>query len=79
MKHICRYTSEQIRRAGMTVITAHSGCEGTPANSIEHIYTAIESGAVIASSDQALLRGRLFFVCEVEKFTGACYTYKVIG
>lgn len=27
------------------IITAHSGCEGTPDNSIEHIRTAIASGA----------------------------------
>lgn len=27
------------------IITAHSGCEGTPDNSIEHIKTAIASGA----------------------------------
>lgn len=29
----------------MTLITAHSGCEGTPMNSMAHIMAAIDSGA----------------------------------
>ena len=40
-----RYSPAEIRRAGLTTITAHSACEGTEPNSREHILAAIASGA----------------------------------
>ena len=51
MKNVCRYTSEQVRKAGLTIITAHAGCEGTPANSLENILAAIESGGEMMEID----------------------------
>ena len=75
MKHICRYTSEQIRRAGMTVITAHSGCEGTPANSIEHIYTAIESGAEMIEIDVRSDGDRLYLYHDPHDDPSTCVSF----
>lgn len=40
-----RISPQKIRQAGLTTITAHSACEGTPPNSREHILAAIASGA----------------------------------
>ena len=45
MDDIKRYSPMQLRKANMTTITAHSGCEGTNPNSREHILAAIGSGA----------------------------------
>ena len=45
MKETIRYSKAQFRSVGMTLITAHSGCEGTAPNSIDHILAAIYSGA----------------------------------
>ena len=50
-----RYADRQLRDVSMTVITAHSGCEGTPPNSREHILAAIASGADLLEVD---VRGR---------------------
>ena len=41
------------------IITAHSGCEGTPDNSIEHIRTAIASGAEAFEVDVHYIDGAL--------------------
>ena len=41
------------------IITAHSGCEGTPDNSIEHIRTAIASGAEAFEVDIHYVNGEL--------------------
>ena len=41
------------------IITAHSGCEGTPDNSIEHIRTAIASGAEAFEVDIHYINGEL--------------------
>ena len=41
------------------IITAHSGCEGTPDNSIEHIRTAIASGAECFEVDIHYINGEL--------------------
>ena len=51
MSTTLRYTDRQLRSAGMTVITAHSGCEGTPPNSRAHILAAIASGAEMVEVD----------------------------
>ena len=45
MNEMKRYSPIQLRKANMTTITAHSGCEGTAPNSREHILAAINSGA----------------------------------
>ena len=55
-----RYTDRQIRSAGMTVITAHSGCEGTPPNSRAHILAAIASGAEMVEVDIRQRDGLLY-------------------
>lgn len=54
-----RYYKELIKD-GTTIITAHSGCEGTPPNSIEHINAAIASGAEIVEVDVRMRDGLLF-------------------
>ena len=46
-----RYSPDFIRQQGKTIITAHSGCEGTPDNSLEHIHAAIASGAEMIEVD----------------------------
>ena len=46
-----RYSPEALLAQGKTVITAHSGCEGAPDNSIEHILAAIASGAEMIEVD----------------------------
>ena len=46
-----RYTAAELMRQGKTVITAHSGCEGTPDNSMEHVRAAIASGAEMLEVD----------------------------
>lgn len=45
------YSANELLQQGKTVITAHSGCEGTPDNSMEHIYAAIASGAEMLEVD----------------------------
>lgn len=51
MNTIKRHSPNAIIEAGMTTITAHSGCEATPPNSIEHICAAIDSGAEFIEID----------------------------
>ena len=46
-----RYAPKEVLAQGKTVITAHSGCEKTPDNSIEHILAAIASGAEMIEVD----------------------------
>ena len=46
-----RYAPKDLLRQGKTVITAHSGCEKTPDNSLEHILAAIASGAEMIEVD----------------------------
>ena len=46
-----RYEYTDLLQRGITAITAHSGCEGTPPNSIEHIRSAIASGAEFIEID----------------------------
>lgn len=46
-----RYSPKELFAQGKTVITAHSGCEGTPDNSREHIAAAIASGAEMIEVD----------------------------
>ena len=46
-----RYAPKELMALGKTVITAHSGCEGKPDNSIEHIEAAIACGAEMIEVD----------------------------
>lgn len=46
-----RYPPTEVWALGKTVITAHSGCEETAPNSIEHINAAIASGAEMIEVD----------------------------
>ena len=46
-----RYAPKELLLQGKTVITAHSGCEGTPDNSLAHIEAAIASGAEMIEVD----------------------------
>ena len=41
----------EVEKHGLTIITAHSGCEGTFPNSREHILEAIASGAEMIEVD----------------------------
>ena len=54
-----RYSPAEILALGKTVITAHSGCEGTEQNSIAHIKAAIASGAEIIEFDVRMVGGTL--------------------
>ena len=54
-----RYSPMEILALGKTIITAHSGCEGTEQNSIEHIKAAIASGAEIIEFDVRMVGGTL--------------------
>lgn len=56
-----RYTPDEIRNMKKTIITAHSGCENTKANSEEHILAAIASGAEMIEVDvRREANGRLY-------------------
>lgn len=55
-----RYDYRELISRGITVITAHSGCEGTAPNSMEHIKAAIASGAEILEVDVREKDGLLF-------------------
>ena len=46
-----RYSPSEVEEKGLTVITAHSGCEGTLPNSREHILEAIASDAEMIEVD----------------------------
>lgn len=46
-----RYSPKELILNKKTIITAHSGCEGTPDNSLEHIRAAIASGAEMIEVD----------------------------
>ena len=72
MKKTRRYSSHQIRMAGLTVITAHSGCEKTPDNSLEHIMAAIESGAEMLEVDIVSDGTRLYLSHDPSNDPAAC-------
>lgn len=55
-----RYAPSEIFAKGKTVITAHSGCEGTPSNSREHILAAIASGSEMIEVDVRICDGVLY-------------------
>ncbi len=70
-----RYTDRQLRAAGLTVITAHSGCEGTPPNSREHILAAIASGAEMLEVDIRGRNGYLYLSHDEGEDPSACVSF----
>ena len=50
MEQTDKYLARKLKE-GYTYITAHTGCEGTPWNSIEHIEAALSSGAETVEID----------------------------
>ena len=75
MNTTLRYTDRQLRAAGMTVITAHSGCEGTPPNSREHILAAIASGAEMLEVDIRGRDGYLYLSHDEVEDPSACVSF----
>ena len=75
MDSVLRYTDRQIRSAGLTVITAHSGCEGTPPNSREHILAAIASGAEMLEVDIRERDGLLYLSHDEGEDPAACVSF----
>lgn len=67
-----RYTPGEVFAKGKTVITAHSGCEGTPDNSREHILAAIASGAEMIEVDVRMADGILYLSHDVPDDIGPC-------
>lgn len=58
--------------ANYTIITAHSGCEGTAANSREHILAAIASGAEMMEIDVRMEDGHLYLSHDVPASIADC-------
>ena len=68
-----RYFFCDLQQQGKTVITAHSGCEGTPDNSREHILAAIDSGAEMIEVDVRQDQdGLLYLSHDVPEDVGKC-------
>ena len=76
MKQILRYSQKQLRAAGLTVITAHSGCEGTPPNSLAHILAAIESGAEMVEVDIRAHGESLYLSHDVAEDSASCVSFE---
>ena len=76
MDSVLRYTDRQIRSVGLTVITAHSGCEGTPPNSREHILAAIASGAEMLEVDIREKNGLLYLSHDEGVDPAACVSFE---
>ena len=72
MDTLLRYTPAQLRAAGLTIITAHSGCEGTPPNSLAHILAAIDTGAEMVEVDIRADGDRLYLSHDVAEDPSAC-------
>ncbi|MBO5511417.1 MAG: hypothetical protein J6B24_06780 [Clostridia bacterium] len=76
MKQNIRYSKAQLRSVGMTLITAHSGCEGTPPNSIDHILAAIDSGAEMIEIDIRAHGDLLYLSHDVAEDPSTCVTFE---
>lgn len=72
MKQITKNLFEN--RQKLPVITAHSGCEGTPDNSLEHIRTAIASGAEMLEIDIRKYGDVLYLTHDEQADTARCAT-----
>lgn len=71
-----RYSPTEVLALGKTVITAHSACEGTAPNSIEHIKAAIASGAEIIEFDVREAGGALILSHDVPEHPELCPTLR---
>ena len=71
-----RHSPSEVWAQGKTVITAHSACEGTPPNSIEHIKAAIASGAEFIEVDVREVDGVLLLSHDVPENPGICPTLR---
>lgn len=67
-----RYDYRELMSRGITVITAHSGCEGTEPNSIDHLKAAIASGAEILEVDVRQKDGLLYLSHDENADPAAC-------
>ena len=68
-----RYSFRYLQQQRKTVITAHSGCEGMPDNSREHILAAIASGAEMIEVDVRQDQdGLLYLSHDVPEDVGEC-------
>ena len=76
MKQVNRYTSEEVHRAGLSIITAHAGCENTPANSLENIIAAVESGAEMMEVDVVSDGNRLYLSHDPSEDPSACVSFE---
>ena len=76
MKEIIRYSKEQLRSKGLTLITAHSGCEGTAPNSLDHILAAISSGAEMIEVDIRAHGDLLYLSHDVAEDPAACVSFE---
>ena len=77
MKEIIRYSKEQLRSKGLTLITAHSGCEGTAPNSLDHILAAISSGAEMIEVDIRAHGDLLYLSHDVAEDPAACVSFEM--
>ena len=72
-----RYLFSYLQKQGKTVITAHSGCEGTPDNSREHVLAAIDSGAEMLEVDvRCDQNGLLYLYHDLPDDVGKCLTLR---
>lgn len=70
MKPVTKSLSER----NYPIITAHSGCEGTPDNSLEHIRAAIASGAECLEIDVHEYNGTLYLTHDEKGSYNGCPT-----
>ena len=72
-----RYSFHCLQQQRKTVITAHSGCEGTADNSRAHILAAIDSGAEMLEVDVRQTQdGLLYLYHDVPEDVGSCLTLR---
>ena len=76
MSSVLRYIDSQLRAKGLTLITAHSGCEGTAPNSREHILAAIASGAEMIEIDIRAHGDLLYLSHDVAEDPSACVSFE---
>jgi len=67
-----RHSLAELIALGKTIITAHSACEGTAPNSIEHIKAAIACGAEIIEFDVRMAEGALVLSHDVPENPAEC-------
>lgn len=78
MNDVKRYSPAEIRRAGLTTITAHSACEGTAPNSREHILAAIASGAEYIEIDVRYDGEQLYLSHDEPESSAACVKFETL-